>query len=184
MQPSSTERLTFRSVRSEDAHMLNELNHSPGVMKYLDRTPPTLEEVQTIFIPEQLRNAQEHPGYGLWMTYLESSGECIGWFELEPDNPEQGDAEVGYRLFPAYWGDGLATEGAKELVRYALDDLAANRCVAITMAVNTPSRKVMEKIGLKYVRTFHEEFEDPLPGTEEGEVEYALTREEWLLRRA
>jgi len=37
----------------------------------------------------------------------------------------------------------------------------------------------MEKAGLAYVRTSHEEFDDPLPGTEHGEVEYALTKAEW-----
>ncbi len=37
----------------------------------------------------------------------------------------------------------------------------------------------MEKAGLRYVRTFHLEWDDPIPGTGEGEVEYALTREEW-----
>jgi hypothetical protein len=47
------------------------------------------------------------------------------------------------------------------------------------MAVNHASRRVMEKAGLEYVRTFHLEWEDPLPGTEYGEVEYALTRDDW-----
>lgn len=42
------------------------------------------------------------------------------------------------------------------------------------MAVNTASRRVLEKSGLRYVRTLYLEFEDPLPGTEFGEVEYEL----------
>jgi hypothetical protein len=42
----------------------------------------------------------------------------------------------------------------------------------------------MEKAGLKYVRTFHLEWEDQLPGTERGEVEYALTRDDWGRREA
>lgn len=41
---------------------------------------------------------------------------------------------------------------------------------------------VMRAIGMRYVRTFHEQFEDPLPGTELGEVEYDMTREMWLER--
>jgi len=53
------------------------------------------------------------------------------------------------------------------------------RVWAQTMAVNSRSRRVMEKAGLAYVRTSHEEFDDPLPGTEHGEVEYALTKAEW-----
>lgn len=184
MQPQATPRLTFRPLTEVDAPILNELNRSPGVMRYLDRTPPSLEHVNTQVIPEQLRIARDHSGYGMWLAYLQEYGECIGWFELEPNHPNAGDAEIGYRLFPDYWGRRLATEGARELVRYAFDELKARRCVAITMAVNIPSRRVMDRIGLEYIRTFHEEFEDPLPGTEQGEVEYALTREEWLLRCA
>lgn len=37
----------------------------------------------------------------------------------------------------------------------------------------------MEKAGLSYVKTYHLEFDDPLPGTELGEGEYALTKDEW-----
>ena len=48
-----------------------------------------------------------------------------------------------------------------------------------TMAVNTRSRAVMERIGLRYARTFHPHFDDPLPGTERGEVECELTVEEF-----
>lgn len=184
MQPQSTERFRFRPVTMDDAVVLNDLNHAPGVMKYLDHTPPTPETVETSTIPEQLRIARDYPGNGMWLAYLNDSGDCIGWFALGPDKQNSGDVEIGYRLFPKYWGRGFATEGARELLNYAFDELAANRCFATTMAVNEPSRNVMQKIGLDYVRTFHEEFENPLPGTENGEVEYALIRDEWLLRRS
>jgi len=46
------------------------------------------------------------------------------------------------------------------------------------MAINLASRRVMENAGLKCVRTFHPRWEDPLPGTEHGEVEYALTKDD------
>lgn len=184
MQPQPTERLRFRPVNPEDAAVLNALNNAPGVMQYLDREPPTFEHLRTQEIPKQERIAAAYPGFGMWLAFQNDPEECIGWFKLEPDHPNLEDAEIGYRLFPEFWGKGLATEGARELLRFAFDDLAVSRCVAVTMSVNRPSRSVMESIGLRYVRTIHEEFEDPLPGTEEGEVEYALTMEEWLLRRA
>lgn len=184
MKPLDTERLTFRPVSAEDAAQLHALNQAPGVMTYLERVPPPIGYVQTKTIPERIRMAEEHPGYGLWLAFLKESGEFIGRFGLRPDFPGQGDAEIGYRLMPDYWGLGLGSEGARELMRYSFQELNASRFVAITMFVNTPSRKVMERIGLKNVRTFHEHFDDPLPGTEKGEVEYALTREEWLARRS
>lgn len=181
--PKPTERLDFAPLTLDDATLLDALNRAPGVMRYLDRVPPTQENLVTHIIPDLLHIASTHSGYGMWLAYQHESRACVGWFKLEPGTPGAGDAEIGYRLFPDYWGSGLATEGARELMRYAFEELGANRVIAQTMAVNTPSRKVMERIGLRYVRTFHQEFDDPLPGTEHGEVEYALTREEWLLRR-
>jgi RimJ/RimL family protein N-acetyltransferase len=47
------------------------------------------------------------------------------------------------------------------------------------MTVNAASRRVMEKVGLKYIRTFYESWPEAIEGTEEGDVEYALTRSEW-----
>lgn len=47
------------------------------------------------------------------------------------------------------------------------------------MAINLSSRRVMEKSGLVCIRTFHLDWEDPLPGMEQGEVEYALERVDW-----
>jgi len=47
------------------------------------------------------------------------------------------------------------------------------------MAVNARSRAVMERCGMSHTRTFHLDFDDPLPGTEEGEVEYEITRDDW-----
>jgi RimJ/RimL family protein N-acetyltransferase len=58
------------------------------------------------------------------------------------------------------------------------------RVRAETMVVNVASRRVMEKAGLRYVRTFHQEWPDPIPGDEEGDVEYALTRAEWAAATA
>ncbi|EEP72032.1 acetyltransferase [Micromonospora sp. ATCC 39149] len=83
-------------------------------------------------------------------------------------------AELGYRLRRAAWGRGLATEGSRALVRYAFTTLGLARVWAQTMAVNTASRRVMEKAGLRYVRTFHLDWDDPIEGTEHGEVEYEL----------
>ncbi len=93
-------------------------------------------------------------------------------------------AELGYRLRRAAWGRGLATEGSRALLRYAFATVGLARVWAQTMAVNTPSRRVMEKSGLRYVRTFHLDWADPIEGTEHGEVEYELLRAEWAAREA
>jgi RimJ/RimL family protein N-acetyltransferase len=47
------------------------------------------------------------------------------------------------------------------------------------MAVNHGSRRVMEKIGMKHVRTRFPDFPSPIPGTEDGEVWYEVLRSDW-----
>ncbi|WP_338761393.1 GNAT family protein [Nocardia vulneris] len=111
----------------------------------------------------------------------EPVGAFVGWVALQP--PVEGgcrEVELGYRFSASVWGRGYATEVARALVDKGFAEFGVQRVWAQTMAVNLGSRRVLEKVGLRYVRTFHLDFEDPLPGTEHGEVEYGLCRDEWL----
>jgi RimJ/RimL family protein N-acetyltransferase len=83
-------------------------------------------------------------------------------------------------LLRRYWRRGLASEGARELIRHGFEDLGLARIYAETMTINTASRATMASIGLSYVRTFHMSHDSPIPGTEHGEVEYVISRDEWL----
>jgi RimJ/RimL family protein N-acetyltransferase len=123
------------------------------------------------------------PGLGFWVGFVR--GEFVGWWILQPQNgadqPKvRGEADLGYRLLRRYWLQGLASEGARELLRYGFEDLGLCRIFAQTMAVNEASRAVMTSIGMTYVRAFTGDFDEPLPGSEEGEVEYAISRRQWL----
>jgi RimJ/RimL family protein N-acetyltransferase len=101
----------------------------------------------------------------------------VGWFSLR--RVREGVGELGYRLRRDAWGRGLATEGASALVAMGFADKDFARIVATTMAVNHRSCRVMEKTGLTHVRTVYPHRRDPLPGSELGEVEYAITCDEW-----
>jgi RimJ/RimL family protein N-acetyltransferase len=93
-----------------------------------------------------------------------------------------GQAELGYRLLRRHWRKGLASEGARELIRYGFQDIGLSRIFAETMAVNVASRATMKSVGMEHVRTFHPNFDEPLPGSELGEVEYAISRQQWCDR--
>ena len=58
-----------------------------------------------------------------------------------------------------------------------------DKAIGTTMAVNHASRRVMEKVGMTHTRTDYIDRPDPIPGSEEGEVWYELTRSEWTLLR-
>ena len=69
-------------------------------------------------------------------------------------------------------------------LRHGFEDLGLTRVFAETLAVTTASRATMAAIGMRHVRTFHLAWKEPLPGSELGEVEYEVTRSQWLAGRS
>ena len=151
-------------------------------MRYLTGGKPLpRNEVEEKVLPRYLWYYDTFPAWGFWAVAERSTGDFMGWFHLRP-HPDGGKAdepELGYRLRRAAWGKGYATEGSRALVDKAFTDLGARRVFAETMTINGRSRRVMEKAGLRFIRTFHREWREPIPGDEHGGVEYAITRHEW-----
>lgn len=169
-------RLRHFTDTDADAELLVALDSDPEVMRYLGNGRPTPSDVIRHEVLPRFARSQ------VWAAEERPTGHFVGWFALTPraGGPAD-DLELGYRLRRAAWGRGYATEGSRALVRKAFTDLGARRVYAETMFVNTRSRRVMEKAGLSFVRVFHEEWDEALPGAEHGEVEYAVTREGWAL---
>ncbi|NKE59597.1 GNAT family N-acetyltransferase [Lentzea sp. PSKA42] len=155
-----TERLTLRPLGPSDVDELRELHADPEVMRFLDPEP-----------------VEHFLGDSFYAAHEKETSRFVGWFEFKPVG--DGVAELGYRLHRAYWGLGYAAEGGKALIERGFTTGGVQRVVATTMFVNAGSRRVMEKCGLRHVRTFHVDWDEPLPGSEHGEVEYALTKEQW-----
>lgn len=163
-----TTRLWLRPIAAEDVDLLIELDSDPEVMRFLTGRPSTRQEVE--------QTVRERVGCR-WLAFDRVTGDFVGWFGLVPGENDAFD--VGYRLARRWWGKGLAAEGSQALIDAAFSLLGAQRVTAQTMAVNQRSRGVMERCGMRLLRTFHLEWDDPLPGTEEGEVEYELTLDHW-----
>jgi len=105
------------------------------------------------------------PGLGVWVGF--HGADFVGcWMLQPPHGPDQrqvpGEADLGYRLLRRWWRQGLASEGAHELLRYGFVDVGLRRIFAQTLAVNQPSRAVMASIGMTYVRTFPSQSPEPL----------------------
>ena len=173
-----TERLALRRFTAADEDAVLALHSDPAVMAYLTGgRPASRQAVRERTLPEFL--AYPASVLGVWAVAARGGG-FLGWVSLRPT--PGGDPELGYRFHRAAWGAGYATEAARALVDRAFAETGTERVWATTMAVNTPSRRVLERVGLRHVRTYHEHFADPIPGTEHGEVEYAVARSEWLAR--
>lgn len=173
-----TERLRLRRFTTDDVDVLAELDSDPEVMRFLTGQSTSREEIESVALPGILATYAKHPGLGTFAAEQKSDDAFVGWFGLHPTDAA-GTVDVGYRLNRTAWGKGYATEGTKALIGKAFTELGMDRVVADTMAVNHRSRAVMRRSGLRFVRIFHEHFDDPLPGTEFGEVEYAVDRRTW-----
>ncbi|WP_155548765.1 GNAT family N-acetyltransferase [Amycolatopsis camponoti] len=176
-----TQRLTLVPLADEHLDLEHELDSDPEVMRYLTARPSTRAEVERA----HRRRIATAPGFGFWMGF--AGDDFAGWWILRPpQGPDQpygeGEAELGYRLLRRQWRKGYAREGSLELIRYGFEELGLDRIYAQTMAVNTPSRATMTSAGLTFKRAFTSaaDYDDPVEGSEQGEVEYEITRERWL----
>ena len=177
-----TERMLLRRLAEADAGPLAALYGDPRVMRFITLQPPSLAEVETKILPAYLREYRElADGLGSFAAIEKETGQMAGRFSLKPAHSYglTGGTELGYRLYPAFWGRGLATEGARALITSAFERLHADRVVATTMADNSGSWRVLEKCGLSRVSTFYYPDADLMPGAEHGDFVYELTRSDW-----
>ncbi len=177
-----TDRMVLRPFTEADVEHVRSLDNDREVMRYINGgLPTTRARVRNETLPGLLRRHPWAAEHGFWAAEDRTWGEeFLGWFEFRPlDGEPVRTVELGYRLRREAWGRGLATEGARALVREGFAALGVERVVATTMTVNAGSRRVMEKTGLTYVRTFHEDWPDPIEGSDKGDVEYALTEARW-----
>jgi RimJ/RimL family protein N-acetyltransferase len=176
-----TDRLVLRRFTLADADNLVSLDADPDVMHYVTGGIPTSrEEIENEFLPAYLDYYRRYAGYGFWAAIEKETGEFLGWFHFRPgEHAGPGEAELGYRLRKSAWGKGYATEGSRALIRKGFTEFGVQRVTAETMVVNQASRRVMEKAGLKLVRTFHQPWPFPIDGDEFGDVEYALDKAGW-----
>ncbi|HZO30903.1 MAG TPA: GNAT family N-acetyltransferase [Chloroflexota bacterium] len=179
-----TERLILRAFTPDDVDNLFDLYNDPDVMHFINGGRPTpREEIESILLPRILSYYRDGLCFGLWAAVEKSTGEFLGWFLFRVrDDTNSDQLALGYRLRKSAWGKGYATEGSRALIDKGFREQGVQRVTAETMVVNSRSRRVMEKCGLSLVRIFQQEWpdSDPIEGSELGDVEYAMTRAEWL----
>jgi len=174
----STERISLEPLTVDHTELLVELDSDPEVLRYIFGRALTRAEVVETWLPRRTRADADARGLGWWVGFASATHdrEFLGWWCLSVDDDDPSAAELGYRLRRAAWGQGYATEGSRALLAHAFGTVGLERVWAETMAVNARSRHVMSKLGLEHIRTYVGEFDDPLPGTDEGEVVYEISR--------
>lgn len=195
-----TERLLLVPLADHHLGLEIELDSDAEVLRFVSGRSRTRAEVAGSHA-ERMSLGRKVDGLGYWIACLpnacasrraspvdEDQGEFVGLMMLPPahgpDQPDDPDVvDLGYRLVRRHWRRGLASEAARALLRHAFETVGSARVIAQTMSVNRGSRGVMERVGMRYVRTYHPVWGEPLSGADEGEVGYELTREMWEARR-
>jgi RimJ/RimL family protein N-acetyltransferase len=149
-----TERLILRSWRDEDREPFARMNADPRVMEFF---VSTMTPAETDALIARYREHWRTRGYGMCAVdrKLAAGGgrEFIGYIGLARVRYEidfTPVVEVGWRLAPHVWGQGLATEGARAALAYGFDTLGLDEIVAFTATTNVRSRHVMDKIGMTH----------------------------------
>jgi len=182
----ATERLTLRPFTADEADLLIELDSDPAVMRFLSGGEPTAAEiVREQVLPSLLAAYARWDGrFGVFAAFERGTDGFVGWFCLRPERGGPTDeVELGYRLRQDAWGKGYATEGSRALLHKAFSELDVRVVWGETMALNLPSQKVMEKVGMTVTQNL-ETPEDMLmvEGAEQGGFRYEITREQWAQR--
>jgi RimJ/RimL family protein N-acetyltransferase len=174
----TTERLRLEPLTEDHVEELVELDSDPEVLRFIFGRALTRAEVEYEWLAKRLRPDAAARGIGYWAGYEDDS--FVGWWCLGVDDEDPDAAELGYRLRRDEWGRGLATEGSRAMLDHAFRTIGLSRVWGETMAVNTGSRRVMEKLGMRLARSYVGEWDYPLPGAELGEVVYEIIQTEWL----
>ncbi|MGF1675364.1 MAG: GNAT family N-acetyltransferase [Rivularia sp. (in: cyanobacteria)] len=109
---------------------------------------------------------------------LKSEQKLIGNCGIRKHNFKSSEAELGYEISPNYWGKGYATEAASTILKFGFEKLKLYRIWSHCIAENTASRKVLEKVGMKFKHKLakNEFFKNRYWDT----LEFEILKDEWL----
>lgn len=154
-----TERLILRPWKLRDRAPFAALNADPAVMEYFPTGLTRAESDATITRMED-RRARE--GFTFDAVERRADGVFLGMVGLARatfDAPVCPCVEIGWRLAPAHWGQGYATEAARAWLGYGFDALECDEIVAFSVPANARSHAVMRRIGM--TRDPARDFEHP-----------------------
>lgn len=147
-----TERLILRPFTDADSEPFVAIHADPEVMHFY---PGVWSEEQSLSSIQHAKDGLANDGFGLLAAELKSTGACIGTIGLvklddvmREATGGEAEVEIGWRLQHNVWGQGLGPEGAKACLDYAWETLKLAQVVAFTAEINTPSQRVMQKIGM------------------------------------
>jgi RimJ/RimL family protein N-acetyltransferase len=176
-----TDRLRLEPFAEHHLDGLHEMNRLPEVMRYISGQPETRE--QTAAAIARVQRCWAAWGTSWWALIELDGGRIAGAGAIQylrreaaiPSDLERlrtNPLEIGWRLHPDFWHQGLASEAAARMVAFAFENLSALELLAVRHPDNANSARVMDRLGMRYRAL------EPWYGT--TLATHVLGREEWL----
>ena len=154
-----TKRLRLEPIGDQHLDDVYAMDREPEVMRYISGEPAT--HAQTAAWIAGVKRCWAAWGTGWWALVELGTGRvigagCIQYARREAELPEdlqslrRNPLEVGYRLHPDYWHQGLASEAAQCMAAFAFEVLGGTELIAIRHPDNLASSRVMEGLGMQY----------------------------------
>ena len=181
---TETERVCLRQFTPADLDGLAAIMAKPEVMRHLGLRGEPMPRWDTEVVLSGMVSHWSRHGYGRWAAEDKASGRLIGFAGLRSFGRTQ---ELIYLLDRPYWGRGLATEMARECLRFCFAEKRFDEVVAFARPGNLASRRVLEKVGLDFggeddfLRLMAAAGLEPTPSGEGIRVaQYSLSRQNYL----
>lgn len=92
-----------------------------------------------------------------YAVILRATGEYIGNVGLINIDRNHLHGDISYYIDNRYTNLGIATEASQAMLSYGFNDLGFHKIAGVCMSVNGASRRIMEKLGMKYEGTLRED---------------------------
>lgn len=142
-----TERLILRRMNESDIDEIFVMRTDKDVMRYIREPVAKRKEAENWI--NLVSSRWEDEKIGFCALVEKQSGKFIGWCGLWRLK-ETGEIEVGYALKKDFWGKGFAVEAAEAFLEYGFGELNLEKIVAVANPENRASRRVMEKLGMRF----------------------------------
>ncbi|MDP4171199.1 MAG: GNAT family protein [Bacillota bacterium] len=144
-----TKRLKLRKITLEDVEDIYYYGSNEEVSKYVTwETHKTLSDTKEFieFVLRQYKNKNVAP----WGIEYKENGKFIGTIDFISWQVKHNVAEIGYVLSQDYWGKGIVTEAANEVIKFGFNKMDIVRIQARCFVENIGSARVMEKTGMSF----------------------------------
>ena len=176
-----TSRVRLRPWKDSDLAPFRALNADPHVMRFF---PAPLTPDESDALAASLQERMKRHVFGLWALELPGLAPFAGFIGLNVPAFDPSLVEIGWRMHKTFWGRGFATEGAALAMEAGFSLFHLEEICSFTAAINTPSERVMQRLGMEHRPEDDLDHPALTPGDRlSRHVLYRMSKKRWAVQR-